>query len=319
MKMDYLEQLLGIKIKEIGKIEKDFPNYISSRYVIKEMTLEGKVVLFVYPKVEITSLPSIRNHINKIKEVNNTPIVLVLEKMTYRQKEFFLKERIPFIVYEKQIYLPFVGVYLQKRSDVEKEQVEKLWPATQLVFLYYLYQKEKEVQTSKIVTDLSITSTTVARAVKQLEILGLLNINKKGIQRIISTDLSHKELFRIAEKYLQNPVKRTIYVDKKIVDNELVKSGYSALSEYSMLNEDKLQVYASNNISKWKTYSNEVLFDDNSQIALELYRYDPRKLAINNNVDPISLYLSLKNDEDERVEIELEKMMEEVWNGKWNR
>lgn len=319
MKMDYLEQLLGIKIKEIGKIEKDFPNYISSRYVIKEMTLEGKVVLFVYPKVEITSLPSIRNHINKIKEVNNTPIVLVLEKMTYRQKEFFLKERIPFIVEGKQIYLPFVGVYLQKRSDAEDGKVEKLWPATQLVFLYYLYQKEKEVQTSKIVTDLSITSTTVARAVKQLEILGLLNIDKKGIQRIISTDLSHKELFRKAEKYLQNPVKRTIYVDKKIVDNELVKSGYSALSEYSMLNEDKLQVYASNNISKWKTYSNEVLFDDNSQIALELYRYDPRKLAINNNVDPISLYLSLKNDEDERVEKELEKMMEEVWNGKWNR
>jgi hypothetical protein len=56
------------------------------------------------------------------------------------------------------------------------------------------------------------------------------------------------------------------------------------------------------------------LFGDNTQQApisqLELWRYNPQMLSTEETVDPFSLYLSLKDTEDERIESALAEMME---------
>ena len=47
---------------------------------------------------------------------------------------------------------------------------------------------------------------------------------------------------------------------------------------------------------------------------IEVWRYNPMLLAKSNVVDPLSLYLSLKTNEDERVRIELKNLINNV---KW--
>lgn len=59
--------------------------------------------------------------------------MLVLNELSYRQKEYLLREKIPFIVDGKQIYLPFMSVYLQERCDAEKQPREDLLPSAQLL------------------------------------------------------------------------------------------------------------------------------------------------------------------------------------------
>ena len=57
------------------------------------------------------------------------------------------------------------------------------------------------------------------------------------------------------------------------------------------------------------------------QCAVELWRYDPRKLACGNCVDKLSLALALSADRDERIEEAVEEMLTSVWeelNGKRN-
>ena len=54
-----------------------------------------------------------------MKKVADCPVVLVLEQITARQKEYLLREKIAFIVDGKQIYLPFMAAYLQERCDAE--------------------------------------------------------------------------------------------------------------------------------------------------------------------------------------------------------
>lgn len=70
------------------------------------------------------------------------------------------------------------------------------------------------MMTSDAAEILAFTPTSVSRASKQLEALGLLRTEKRGVQKIICSDREPGELFEAAKDYLQNPVKRTIYVPK---------------------------------------------------------------------------------------------------------
>ncbi|EFB40206.1 MULTISPECIES: hypothetical protein [Parachlamydia] len=47
-------------------------------------------------------------------------------------------------------------------------------------------------------------------------------------------------------------------------------------------------------------------------IELEVWNYDPELFAKDGIVDPFSLYLSLQESKDERVEGALEEMMEKI-------
>ena len=50
-----------------------------------------------------------------------------------------------------------------------------------------------------------------------------------------------------------------------------------------------------------------------AQVAVEMWRYNPRKLSTQNVVDELSLALALREDADERVEEAVEKMLNELW------
>ena len=55
------------------------------------------------------------------------------------------------------------------------------------------------------------------------------------------------------------------------------------------------------------------LQDSDSQVAVEMWRYDPQKLSNTKMVDKLSLALSLREDTDERVEEAVEEMLNTLW------
>ena len=160
---------------------------------------------------------------------------------------------------------------------------------------------------------MELTPTSISRASKQLEEMGMLHIKKVGVQRILQSEDSPKMLFKKAGDILQNPVKRTIYIPKELVKTELLESGYSALAEYSMLNKPNIKCYATEKISQWKDVMTNSLQDSQVQVAVEMWRYNPQKLSTRNTVDELSLALSLRKDVDERVEAAVEEMLNELW------
>lgn len=104
-----------------------------------------------------------------------------------------------------------------------------------------------------------------------------------------------------------------MFISKSEVKNELLKSGYEALSFYSMISPPDLKYYATSEISRWEALSTNHLYDQDGQAALQLYRYDPRILSKNRYVDVLSLYLSLREDMDERIEEAREEMLNALW------
>lgn len=242
--MEYLDKVLGVKVIYEDVEFKHLPNFIATRYRLRMVSMNEQKIIFLYPKAELEQIEVLKKHIARIQKNENLPVVLVLKALSFRQKEYLIREKIPFIVDGKQIYLPFMAVYLQERCSAEKMPREEILPSAQMLLLHFIYGGAQELSTSQAAKDLELTPTSISRASRQLEEMGLLHIRKVGVQRIMQSEDSPKTLFQKAGDMLLNPIKRTVYIQKKYVGTDLLESGYSALAEYSMLNAPNVRCYA---------------------------------------------------------------------------
>ena len=190
--MEYLEKVLGIKVIYEQVKFQHLPNFITARYRLQMVAMNGKRAIFLYPKTELEQIEVLKKHIARIQKNENLSVVLVLEKITFRQKEYLIRERIPFIVEEKQIYLPFMAVYLQERCSAEKMQREEILPSAQMLLLYFIYRGVQELFASQAVKDLELTPTSISRASKQLEEMGLLQTKKWECKKFYTVKIRRK-------------------------------------------------------------------------------------------------------------------------------
>jgi len=311
--MEYLDKVLGIKVTYENMEFTHFPNFIATRYRLQAVSMNGQRAIFLYPKTELEQIEVLKKHIARIQKNEKLPVVMVLKELAFRQKEYLIREKIPFVVEGKQIYLPFMALYLQERCNAEKQLRDEILPSAQMLLLHFIYGGAQEMSTSQAAKDLELTPTSISRASKQLEGMGLLRTKKMGVQKLLMTEDSPKALFQKAEGKLLNPIKRTVYIPKEFVGTNLLESGYSALAECSMLNEPNVKCYATEKISQWKDVMTNNLQDSQMQVAVEMWRYNPRKLSTQNIVDELSLALALREDVDERVEEAVEEMLNELW------
>ena len=89
-----------------------------------------------------------------------------------------------------------------------------------------------------------------------------------------------------------------------------VTAGYSALSELSDMAPENERIFAMSQ-SEARGLDAEKIKKYNG-VQIEVWRYDPRLLADKGRVDPLSLYLSLKDSPDARINIAVESLLENV-------
>ena len=316
--MEYLRKMVGLSVRDLDfDLERFLPNAILRRYHIEGKLLGNVECIFLSPKVDVSDINELLGHIHIIRKVKCIPVVLVLDRITYRRREMLISRHVPFIVDGHQIYLPFMGTYLQDRCNAAEYKVaEVLTPASQVLLLYMVYSGKSEILSSVAGRDLDFTATTVMRSVRQLEDLELVSSIKRGVNRYIQSKGSSRDLWERALPFLESPVKRRIYIPNDTVDGSLLLSGESALSEMSMLGFPRVHSYATGEITRWSSVGYREILDSRNESALELWRYDPRKLSKDGRyVDVLSLALSLRDVYDERVEVAVDEMMEEFWKG----
>lgn len=311
--MEYLKRVLGIQVRYGAVQDTHLPNFIRTRYRIRRGMLDEKAVLFIYPLAELPAMEPLKKHIQRIQEMGSVPAVMILPRLTYRQRESLLLNKIPFVVEGRQIYLPFMAVYLQEKCDAEVTARDEILPSAQMLLLYFIYQGAGRMAASQAVKALQLTSTSISRAVRQLEGFGVIRAEKVGVQKMLCSELSAKSLFEAAKGYLQSPVRRRGYIPVAAVGEGLLRSGCSALEAWSMLNPPDVMCYAAKSIAPWRDVFTNELWSTERQAMVELWRYDPRKLSEAGCVDKLSLALSLQDCEDERVEEAVEQMLNQLW------
>ncbi|MCL2718991.1 MAG: MarR family transcriptional regulator [Lachnospiraceae bacterium] len=311
--MDYIEKTLGeLVIRHFWDGIDNLPYYLHSAYQFSQVTIGIQKCIFIVPQGELGTISAIKKHIRQIKSECDYPIVLELQNLSHQRKETLIKEKIPFVVLGKQLYLPFMGIALQEKYDNEKAvNVEKLSPSSQVLLFLFIYGKNEPLYLNKISLKLGFKPMRVTRAAIQLLEAGLLETYKKGVQKVLTSPLTPKELFDKAKPFLINPVRRKIFINKTDLQSDYFLAGESALSEKTMLNFPKVYVYGTTKIPKKMVEMQFV--DSEMQCILELWRYDPTKFY--GTADVLSLAISLGSIRDERVEIAIEEMLENLWKG----
>ena len=310
--MEYVKRVLGLNVsRQPWKHLQKMPYYIQDRFTIEEVTLGNIVTLFLYPKTELDHMVALQKHIVRIQKAENVPVVIVLTTMSRYRRDAFVEARISFIVPEKQLYLPFIGTYMQERFDSEDVKLEKFQPAAQVLFFYYLYQGDKNMYMSNAVKDLGYSAMTISRAAKQLVQTGFFTECKDGVQKILTGTMQGKELFYSVRPALINPVRRRTSVKKTDLNDEYLLAGDSAVAKQTMLNDSMFRCYAV--VGKQKFEELPYVMDANTDVVVELWKYDPALLSKNGIVDPLSLAMSFEDEDDERVQAAIAELLDTLW------
>lgn len=236
------------------------------------------------------------------------------------------------------MYLPELLIDLREHFARERSKpVETLSPSAQHLLLMAFEQRQARFETAQEVAEtVNYSPMTVGRAMEELAAIGLARIIRKGRTKSLAFEaqkeaVEWRSLWQRALPHLRSPVRRTfpLYDCPPDLLAAAKLGGLTALAHYSMLNEPKTRVWAIS--PEW--YQNNAVALENAEApgtdwgheSLEIWSYDPNlsatqenswirgsKSAKNEIVDRLSLYLSLRGTEDERIEQALEQMIEEI-------
>nr|WP_319562511.1 hypothetical protein [Marispirochaeta sp.] len=237
-------------------------------------------------------------------------IIYSKETLSSTDRIRLIQAKVPFIIPKKQLYLPFIGIDLKEIFPPEKRKTEKLSPSAQLMILGKLYQTDWiKDSPSKMATKIGMTNMSVGRAFSELELHNLVSVRLSGKEKTLEFNLSEKALWDEVLPLLKSPVTSSETVPYQL-NNDLILSGESALSTYSMLAEPSIETFAvlnrAKNISIQSELQKAELF---KEMIIQRWSYDPRILSKNGVADPLSTFLEFKDSDDERIEESLRELL----------
>ena len=108
-------------------------------------------------------------------------IIYSKESLSYIERQRLIKAKVPFIIPEKQLYLPFMGMDLKELFPPERKKTESLSPSAQVLVLGKLYKKSWiNLPPSKISEYIKMTNMSIGRAFKDLELHNIASVKKEG-------------------------------------------------------------------------------------------------------------------------------------------
>jgi len=249
----------------------------------------------------------------QIEKITGMPVVVLMDSPAYYERERFISQGVYFIVSDKYVFLP--SLIANVRVKEKKKRTLKLIPSAQYLLLSYLldnkdYQKFTIRELEVILPCYNYLA--ISRAVINLENLQLCKVKKDGSgTKNIFFEYSKSDLWKKSKKYLSSPVKKILYSDI-IPDGIYSISGINALSLYSHLNPEPNDTVAiwDRSFSESSLSCNEI----EGLFRIEIWKY-PTCVPYQPDtkiVDKLSLYLSMKDDPDARVEKELEQLIENM-------
>jgi DNA-binding MarR family transcriptional regulator len=312
----YINDKLGIqatfsKHKKTGSL----PFFLNDQYDFYTLNLLAKEFAVLAAKNNDDLTPAkIQKHIHIVSEKLQLQAIFLGESLSSFNRQRLIAYKVPFIIPDNQMYLPDLAIDLKEHFVKAKSKIKSLGPAAQVVVLYMLLNLDVDAVTPKELADrLDYSTMTMSRAVDEIEAAGLADVSLDGKRRVAQFEKNRRQLWETALPYMKTPVRKRLWVSG-LRDHELLMAGEAALASHSMLSPPKQSIYAISS-KGWKLLQAEMSVEvppdpEEAQFQLEIWRYDPQVLTEAETVDPLSLYLSLKETEDERVESALAEMME---------
>lgn len=312
-----LEQYFGCKVKITEYENKlQLPIFMTMRN-IKLVEFGGVKFALVNIVRELKfTIAAMKKQQKQYEEALQCPVAYEVVINSISMRNALVKNRISFIDLPGNVFLPFMGIVLQDIYKKQRIRVDKMMPATQKVFLELLYMDDdKSASKSEIARKLNLTKTSVTRATAQLVDMALIIQSKLGTEISIRRNHPRREYYEKAKAFLINPIQKVVMVMVGETTWEMWYAGESALSQMSGLNLpgiEEMAIYKGENIVDQFDIVDERIADNELFVKVQLWKYNPLYFARNGSVDPVSLVCSFQGNEDERIEMSIEELLEKL-------
>lgn len=330
----YIQETLGIQLTAtpIVKSYMDrLPMYIHETFKLYRTVLfNTEIILAELINDDELSIKQTEKQVQQIKNLLNQKMVIVLENVQAYNRKRLIEKGVNFIVPGKQLYMPDLLIDLRESfvHPKTKQKNETLLPSAQFLLIYHIIHRNQQWKLEEnpfkeIAQKLGYTPMAITNAIDNLKSHDLIEVEGEK-EKFIRFRYDRHKLWNIAQKQnlLVNPVIKTVYVDEKPKDHFLLQSNVSALPEYTDLNPSRQNYFAIEKTVFYGFQKNNALVNPNDyegRYALEVWKYNPLTLVdeLRNDmavVDPLSLYLSVKDSRDERIEMALGQIIEKfIW------
>lgn len=318
----YLSATLSLQVHPTPLTNtKALPFLLRDRYEFFTLYLLKVNYLLIVAKDKVEITPAeIQKHLEMAKQHWKGEVIYVTQAITSADRTRLIQQRVPFIVPGAQLYLPELGMDLREHfKKLNMPPGKTFSPATQIIVLDALNNGSKEALNGiQLGKKYDYSLMTITRALNELEETSVATVQTLGRERKLKFDLSKKELWEKAQSYLRNPVRswQTIYEINTASNPHYVEAGLTALAHYSSLAGPREKTFATDMDPSMRVKTKREDFypqwDPNQKNYLQIWSYIPNSFLTTKRVDPFSLFLSLRDEQDERVQTALEEMMDKV-------
>lgn len=314
--INYIKEVFGLDlyVEPMPKEQTDkLPLYITNEYEFVTAKLLNFNVILAQKTTKVPLTPvQYKRQFETLNRIFKNTVILVLPDMEAFKRNRLIQQKINFVIDGKQIFLPELLLDI-KEYNLKIDKNDFLNPAAQYILLYHLHKESLNNFTYKQIAEkVKYPYLSVTRATDILQKLGLCTVNTSKLKIIIFEE-NNKALWQKALAYLRTPVLRTVYYNRILNEDMCYISDINALAHYTNINPEK-EVQLAVSQDELKTIlmpeENEYPRDYDCKYSVQIWRYNPKILAVNGVVDPLSLYLSLKWSTDERVKMALEQLIE---------
>ncbi len=285
-------------------------------YKFYDGEFHGMPLLFAEPKGKVATPRCLSVTANNLTSLLQLPIVFLLPACPAYERQRLIDKDVYFVVSEKYVHLPML---LANERVRKTKQAKTLTPVAQYLLLYHLQIGSIEGMAARDIEDkIPYSYASITLGLTCLEDLGLCKkVAEASKRKVIHFDMKGMNLWEQAQPFLVNPVEERIYCDGLLSDDSFPECGINALAHYTRLNPDPERTIMMSVKQLRNFKSSEALvrpneFDGN--IIIEAWKYPPvTAIGVKAEwVDKLSLAISLREDEDPRVEGEVERLINET-------
>ena len=318
---DYVKEVLGdITGGQPWTDASKLPFFLQDLYLFHCIEILDKPCLLVICRNRSGETPAvIRKHCLAVTEHYANDIIYVVEAITSFNRKRLIEQKVSFIVPGNQLYLPMLGLDLREHfKDARNTKQKALSAVAQLLLISYILGRyNRSLSVKELARLLGYSAMTLTRAIKELAEKDLALAEIIGREKRLTFSISVKELWSKVLPDLQNPIKKSVWIAMAQRPLSFPIAGESALAESTIIAAPEnrtMAIYA----VEWPGLKKRMGLEEREEqdiacIQLQLWRYNPALLTEGKTVDPLSLWLSLKDIKDERVDMALDQLMESFW------
>ena len=290
------------------------PVYLADAYTFYDITIGDHDYLLIESVVQDEPSPAIlKKHCMAVGNITGKTCIYSSTTMHAYTRIRCIQMNIPFIVPQKQLFLPMLGLDLREQYAKKRQPRTLLTPAAQLVCCMLAAMDQEQMSMKACAEQCGYSTMTISRAFDEVQQVFPGNVIKQGRERIILRPSDRHQFIQTLKPVLINPVKKRYYGTKYPPEHAFVKAGMTAAAHYTDLAEPDEPVVAISTAA-WKGLSERyqsliIPVCEPGSVIIEVWQYSPEVCAQNGFVDRVSLWASLCDDSNERVQAARETLI----------